>query len=905
MSSNICVGVRPFGSFDGSSWQVTNGCALESRNGSSVFDFVFDHEASNLELFNCMAKPIVHKFISGLNGTLITYGGTSTGKTHTMLGDDQHPGLIELATKEIFETIGNDKERRFLLRLQFIEVNNKIITDLIRKRQHEVKVVDTGKVSSEEYLVSSKEELMQWLSVGKKKRSKRSHAILRIIIESRSISAQPDDPVMQSVFNLVDLAGCSNIMHMSNTTVSFRDQQLNQLLRASLGGNACTGIICTANPTDLLETRKTLQFASRVREVSNQPLVNLVAYKATMMKQQDLKIKKLRDQLAKEEQVILGSPRIDGQQDGCMECTVLCKAFIEKFADRHQVEMLLKEDVHATLHELCRDVLRSTRDVCPELEPSCERMFHNCVELERLQAEGESVCDETIELTQRELQAEIAEMRTKLEAAQLSYDMAKCQVSEKTEDCNRLNLQLSTAQADNVQLQAKNHSLEQMCQSQHQAIQAMVADCNEVQQKFQKLQQEHEHLRRTSEANKDQCLQLKADKTSLQAEIVTLKERVEEAQRLLLEASNQKALAEQLKAQNDRLKTELSEGQSSFQEMQRECDCLSNELMESVEECDGLRGECNALREELKQRSMPSYDIESMKSSGVGTECSEADLESETDSGFLEKFAKLSDSLHEIELQHRSGCSRLFRATKIQEHNVPGLKLCLESATDIHTEAHTLDDDAGDAVCLKGVLRQHRFQIIRLTQETAPAQEDAEKRLVHCNQLQVERAAMQRDIKLLTEANAALKKELGNDEVLTMSIEVNEKLRESMNEREEQFKIQLNVKEEEISLLESKLKSKGAEVEEIKERCLIMRQDMDEARESEAQLKEKEKPNASVNCKEVLPVVRRTVEERGSVQEHTSETLTVPEKRAKPACIHQELRKIKRRCLHDLRRRID
>ncbi|XP_034656236.1 kinesin-like protein KIN-7I [Drosophila subobscura] len=77
---------------------------------------------------------------------------------------------------------------------------------------------------------------------------------------------------MQSVYNLVDLAGCSNIMHMSNTNVSFRDQQLNQLLRMSLGGNACTGIICTANPTNLLETRKTLQFASRVREASNQPL---------------------------------------------------------------------------------------------------------------------------------------------------------------------------------------------------------------------------------------------------------------------------------------------------------------------------------------------------------------------------------------------------------------------------------------------------------------------------------------------------------------------------------------------------------------------------------------------------------------------------------------------------------
>ncbi|XP_034126241.1 kinesin-like protein KIN-7C, mitochondrial [Drosophila guanche] len=71
-----------------------------------------------------MAKPIVHKVISGNNGTLITYGGTSSGKTHTMLGDDQNPGVIELATKEIFETIRKDKQRSFLLRLQFIEINN-------------------------------------------------------------------------------------------------------------------------------------------------------------------------------------------------------------------------------------------------------------------------------------------------------------------------------------------------------------------------------------------------------------------------------------------------------------------------------------------------------------------------------------------------------------------------------------------------------------------------------------------------------------------------------------------------------------------------------------------------------------------------------------------------------------
>jgi len=72
------------------------------------------------------------------------------------------------------------------------------------------------------------------------------------------------------------------------------------------------------------------------------------------------------------------------------------------------------------------------------------------------------------------------------------------------------------------------------------------------------------------------------------------------------------SLAEEFKAQNQELKVQLSELQSKFNGIQMEYDCLSSELMESLQESE-------ALREELKQRQS-SYDLESIKSSGVGTE---------------------------------------------------------------------------------------------------------------------------------------------------------------------------------------------------------------------------------------------------------------------------------------------
>ena len=71
--------------------------------------------------------------------------------------------------------------------------------------------------------------------------------------------------------------------------VNFRDSKLTHILRASLGGNARTAIICNVTPTVLDETSSTLKFACSAKAVQNQPHVNEVLSDQVGMKKKQYK----------------------------------------------------------------------------------------------------------------------------------------------------------------------------------------------------------------------------------------------------------------------------------------------------------------------------------------------------------------------------------------------------------------------------------------------------------------------------------------------------------------------------------------------------------------------------------------------------------------------------------------
>lgn len=115
--------------------------ALRKGEGSSVvslkqgdqfsYEHVFDGDSSNAEVFEGMVKGLIDKSVEGYNICIFTYGQTSSGKTFTMKGSAEDPGIIPLSLKHLFDKIDSmDGEKS--VKIDYVEIYNETINDLLK-----------------------------------------------------------------------------------------------------------------------------------------------------------------------------------------------------------------------------------------------------------------------------------------------------------------------------------------------------------------------------------------------------------------------------------------------------------------------------------------------------------------------------------------------------------------------------------------------------------------------------------------------------------------------------------------------------------------------------------------------------------------------------------------------------
>jgi len=157
--------------------------------------------------------------MDGVNGTIFAYGQTSSGKTFTMRGTKECPGVIPLAVRDVFNFIEMNPEREFVLRCSFMEIYNEEIRDLLasahptssssssiaalNKQKKKLRIYDDPQRGVfvdglKEEIVTSYEQVLHWFNAGDACRavgqtgmnneSSRSHSIFRLVVESRSKS---------------------------------------------------------------------------------------------------------------------------------------------------------------------------------------------------------------------------------------------------------------------------------------------------------------------------------------------------------------------------------------------------------------------------------------------------------------------------------------------------------------------------------------------------------------------------------------------------------------------------------------------------------------------------------------------------------------------------------------------
>lgn len=305
------------------------------------FDRVFGPDTTSPEVYEVAAKPVVKSAMEGVNGTVFAYGVTSSGKTHTMHGDQNSPGIIPLAIKDVFSIIQDTPGREFLLRVSYLEIYNEVINDLLDPTGQNLRVREDAQGT---YVEGIKEEVvlspghaLSFIAAGEEHRhvgsnnfnlfSSRSHTIFTLMIES---SARGDeyDGVIFSQLNLIDLAGSESsktettglrrkegayinkslltlgtvigkLSEGKASHVPYRDSKLTRLLQSSLSGHGHVSLICTVTPasSNMEETHNTLKFASRAKRVEIYASRNKIIDEKSLIKKYQREISTLKQEL--------------------------------------------------------------------------------------------------------------------------------------------------------------------------------------------------------------------------------------------------------------------------------------------------------------------------------------------------------------------------------------------------------------------------------------------------------------------------------------------------------------------------------------------------------------------------------------------------------------------------------
>lgn len=102
------------------------------KDQTFAFDRVFDDNTNQSDVYEATTRGLLDSVIDGYNATVFAYGATGCGKTHTITGTAQQPGIIFLTMQELFEKVEEIKgEKATEISLSYLEIYNETIRDLL------------------------------------------------------------------------------------------------------------------------------------------------------------------------------------------------------------------------------------------------------------------------------------------------------------------------------------------------------------------------------------------------------------------------------------------------------------------------------------------------------------------------------------------------------------------------------------------------------------------------------------------------------------------------------------------------------------------------------------------------------------------------------------------------------
>ncbi|XP_006878798.1 PREDICTED: kinesin-like protein KIFC3 isoform X3 [Elephantulus edwardii] len=323
----VIARVRPVTKEDGEGPEAANAITFDPDDDSIIhllhkgkpvsfeLDKVFSPEASQQD----EVQALITSCIDGFNVCIFAYGQTGAGKTYTMEGSPENPGINQRALQLLFSEVQEKaSDWEYTITVSVAEIYNEVLRDLLGKgpqEKLEIRLCPDGSgqlyvPGLTEFQVRSVDDINKVFEFGHSNRtteftnlnehSSRSHALL--IVTVRGVDCSTGLRTTGKL-NLVDLAGSERVgksgaegnrlreaQHINKSLsalgdviaalrsrqghVPFRNSKLTYLLQDSLSGDSKTLMVVQVSPVEknTNETLYSLRFAERVRSVELGPV---------------------------------------------------------------------------------------------------------------------------------------------------------------------------------------------------------------------------------------------------------------------------------------------------------------------------------------------------------------------------------------------------------------------------------------------------------------------------------------------------------------------------------------------------------------------------------------------------------------------------------------------------------
>ncbi|KAK3024052.1 hypothetical protein RJ639_042963, partial [Escallonia herrerae] len=266
----------------------------ETKSKLYSFDKVFHPGSKQDEIF-LEVEPVIKSALDGYNACIFAYGQTGTGKTFTMGGSSDCPGVVPRAIKALFEQAA-DSNHTFIFNFSMLEIYMGYLKDLLIPQTKKatdalppclsIQTDPHGEIEIENLVTIRVSEFNQAIKL---------YSMIRL---SMTCSDATERRRIKNKLWMVDLGGSErvlktkargrrfeegkainlslsalgdviNALQRKRHHIPYRNSKLTQVLKDSLGEDSKTLMLVHVSPSeeDLCETVCSLNFGTRVRSI--------------------------------------------------------------------------------------------------------------------------------------------------------------------------------------------------------------------------------------------------------------------------------------------------------------------------------------------------------------------------------------------------------------------------------------------------------------------------------------------------------------------------------------------------------------------------------------------------------------------------------------------------------------